>query len=102
MPGAMPAAPAGVSTMCYPIFKKSEGSDRGDSHWHGADGPLKVSRGRPSLDIADRFLDAAVEDGFDILSRFQRRRARGLRPLRLHYRSRPALQQRNRFSSSAL
>ena len=27
-----------------PYFKKSEGSDRGASHWHGGDGPLKVSR----------------------------------------------------------
>ena len=53
-----------------PYFKKSEGSDRGASHWHGGDGPLKVSRGRPSLAIADRFLSATAEDGYSILSDF--------------------------------
>jgi choline dehydrogenase len=53
-----------------PFFKKSEGSDRGESRWHGADGPLKVSRGRPTLEIADRVLEAAVQDGFEIREDF--------------------------------
>jgi choline dehydrogenase len=53
-----------------PYFKRSESSDRGESDWHGAHGELKVSRGRPSLDIASRVLDASVEDGFSVLDDF--------------------------------
>ena len=53
-----------------PFFKKSEGNERGEDHWHGGSGPLKVSRGRPSLAICDRFLEAAVDDGFEIRDDF--------------------------------
>lgn len=53
-----------------PYFRKSEGGDRGESRWHGASGPLKVSRGRPSLDIANRVLAAASEEGFVIRDDF--------------------------------
>lgn len=53
-----------------PCFKRSEGSERGESRWHGASGPLKVSRGRPTLEIADRVLDAADQDGFAIRDDF--------------------------------
>ncbi len=53
-----------------PFFKRSEGNERGESHWHGGDGPLKVSRGRPTLEIADRVLEAAAQDGFEIRDDF--------------------------------
>lgn len=53
-----------------PLFKRSEGSDRGEGPWHGGGGPLKVSRGRPTLAIAQRVLEAAVEDGFPIRDDF--------------------------------
>jgi len=53
-----------------PYFRKSEHSDRGANHWHGASGELRVSRGRPDLGIANRVLDAAAEDGFTILDDF--------------------------------
>lgn len=53
-----------------PYFRRSEGSDRGDSQWHGALGPLKVSRGRPVCEIAERVLEAAAQDGFTIRGDF--------------------------------
>ena len=46
-----------------PYFRKSEDQERGESEYHGAGGPLKVSDLRLRRPIADRFIDAAVETG---------------------------------------
>ncbi len=47
-----------------PLFRRSENSERGASHWHGDAGPLRVTRGRSDLPVCDLFLDAAGTAGF--------------------------------------
>ena len=47
-----------------PFFRKAEGSERGSSEFHGADGPLRVSVGRPIPAICNAFLAAAQAEGF--------------------------------------
>jgi len=46
-----------------PLFKRSERHEDGGSDIHGADGPLAVSNMRAKSDIAEAFIDAAVEMG---------------------------------------
>jgi choline dehydrogenase len=50
-----------------PYFRQSERNERGASELHGGDGPVAVSRGRPDLEICQRFLDAAREEGFPVV-----------------------------------
>ena len=50
-----------------PYFKRSEGSDRGGSNFHGADGPLKVKKGGSDLPIYKSFLRAVSDAGFPIV-----------------------------------
>jgi choline dehydrogenase len=47
-----------------PYFRRSEGSDRGAGDFHGADGPLKVSRARGDNPLYDAFVAAGVAAGF--------------------------------------
>ncbi|HEV7252711.1 MAG TPA: choline dehydrogenase [Mesorhizobium sp.] len=51
---------------CLPYFRRSESSDRGADDFRGDGGPLGVSRGMLSLEIFDRFLEAAAEAGFPV------------------------------------
>ncbi len=46
-----------------PYFKKSEGSERGAGDFHGADGPLKVTKHTSALDCNDAFLKAGEQCG---------------------------------------
>ena len=46
-----------------PLFKRSEGHEDGESEWHGGSGELSVSRIRAKSEIAEAFIDAAVEMG---------------------------------------
>ncbi len=46
-----------------PLFKRSESHEFGETDHHGADGGLSVSLIRARSDIADAFIDAAVEMG---------------------------------------
>lgn len=46
-----------------PYFKKSEDQEMGESHYHGVGGPLKVSNLRLRREIAERFIEAAVQVG---------------------------------------
>jgi choline dehydrogenase len=46
-----------------PYFRKSEDQERGSDAYHGTGGPLKVSDLRLRREIAERFIDAAVEIG---------------------------------------
>jgi choline dehydrogenase len=47
-----------------PYFRRSEGSERGASRWHGESGPIKVRRSRPQAPICAAFLQATSEAGF--------------------------------------
>jgi choline dehydrogenase len=53
-----------------PWFRRSEANERGASAWHGADGPLQVTRGRSSLEICDRIVEAARQAGYPIVEDF--------------------------------
>ena len=46
-----------------PLFKRSERHEEGESDYHGADGGLAVSKMRAKSDIAEAFIEAAVEMG---------------------------------------
>ncbi len=46
-----------------PLFKRSESHELGETEFHGADGGLSVSLIRAKSDIAEAFIDAAVEMG---------------------------------------
>lgn len=47
-----------------PLFRRSEGNARGGNHWHGADGPLKVSDLVSPGVLSRAFIEAAIEAGF--------------------------------------
>ena len=49
-----------------PFFRKAEASERGADDFHGADGPLVVTRSRPVPPICDAFLEAAKAEGFPV------------------------------------
>jgi choline dehydrogenase len=46
-----------------PYFKRSEDNERGESEYHGADGPLSVSESRSRNPMADAFVEAALHAG---------------------------------------
>ena len=46
-----------------PLFKRSESYEGGESEFHGINGGLSVSRIRAKSEIADAFIEAAVEMG---------------------------------------
>ncbi len=50
-----------------PFFRKAENSDRGDSPWHGGEGPLSIRRSRLDLPVGDLFLDAMRDAGFPLV-----------------------------------
>jgi choline dehydrogenase len=47
-----------------PYFRRSERSERGADAFHGGDGPLEVSLGRPVTPICEAFLAAARAEGY--------------------------------------
>ena len=48
-----------------PYFKKAENQERGESEFHGVNGPLSVSDQRIKLDLLDAFIEAAEEHGIE-------------------------------------
>ena len=48
-----------------PYFKKSEDNERGESEYHGVGGPLAVSESRSNNPMADAWVEAAAEVGFE-------------------------------------
>ncbi|MGQ0537370.1 MAG: GMC family oxidoreductase [Gemmatimonadaceae bacterium] len=46
-----------------PYFRKSEANSRGESHYHGASGPLAVSDQRDPNELSHAFVEAAAEAG---------------------------------------
>lgn len=49
-----------------PYFRRAERSERGADHYHGADGPLDVTRSRPVPPICDALLRAAAACGYPV------------------------------------
>lgn len=47
-----------------PYFKATQHQERGESEYHGVDGPLNVAESRSKLDIFDDFITAAEQAGF--------------------------------------
>lgn len=50
-----------------PLFRKSETNERGSGAYHGADGPLQVTRGSPEMPITALFLKSTAHAGYPIL-----------------------------------
>ena len=46
-----------------PYFKRAEGNQRGDSEWHGGQGPLQVAEQQSPRPIAEAFIRAAMACG---------------------------------------
>jgi len=46
-----------------PYFKRSEENERGESEWHGVDGPVRVCDGRARSELAQAFIASAVAAG---------------------------------------
>jgi choline dehydrogenase-like flavoprotein len=53
-----------------PFFRRSEGNIRGESEYHGADGPLTVSDCEPQYPLSKVFVRAAAEAGFPLTDDF--------------------------------
>ncbi len=57
------ALPAWTFAQCLPYFKRCESSDRGESQWRGAQGPLGVTKGRLQNPLFDALLLAGEQSG---------------------------------------
>ena len=57
------ALPDWTFARCLPYFKRCESSDRGESQWRGAQGPLGVSQGRLQNPLFDALLVAGEQSG---------------------------------------
>ena len=57
------ALPAWTFAQCLPYFKRCESSDRGESQWRGAQGPLGVTQGRLQNPLFDALLLAGDQSG---------------------------------------
>ncbi|HEY3696811.1 GMC family oxidoreductase [Phenylobacterium sp.] len=55
-----------------PYFRCSEANERGEDAWHGGSGPLAVTKGRSSLGICERILQAADQAGYPRVEDFAR------------------------------
>jgi choline dehydrogenase len=75
-------ARAGASGWSYndllPYFLKSEENERGDTRWHGRQGPLSVRDSRSGLSDFDWFVDAAIEAGHQRNSDFNGESQKGV------------------------
>jgi choline dehydrogenase-like flavoprotein len=60
-----------------PFFKKAEDQERGESEYHGAGGPLRVSDQPVRWELAERWLAAAVEAGLPANADFNGERQDG-------------------------
>jgi choline dehydrogenase-like flavoprotein len=61
-----------------PYFRGQEGNQRFDNEAHGADGPLKVSDARYTVDVADRFVRAMQRRGLPFAADFNAGTLRGV------------------------
>jgi len=57
------ALPTWTFSQCLPYFKRCESSDRGESQWRGAQGPLGVTKGRLQNPLFDALLLAGEQSG---------------------------------------
>ncbi|XP_045241994.2 choline dehydrogenase, mitochondrial isoform X2 [Macaca fascicularis] len=51
---------------CLPYFRKAQGHELGASRYRGADGPLRVSRGKTNHPLHCAFLEAAQQAGYPL------------------------------------
>jgi choline dehydrogenase len=78
-----------------PYFKRSEGFEGGADPYHGADGPLHVSRASSKNPIFKAFVDAGAEAGYRRTSDFNGLQQEGFGPYQL------TIKDGKRWSSSA-
>jgi choline dehydrogenase len=53
-----------------PYFKRVENNERGTNPYHGAEGPLRVTRGRRTSELCDIFMEAGRQAGHKISEDF--------------------------------
>lgn len=53
-----------------PYFKRVEANERGTNPYHGADGPLRVTRGRRTSALCDMFVEAGKQAGHKLSDDF--------------------------------
>ena len=70
----------GAGKMFYPYFKKAENNESIINELHGNDGPLFVSNSRAKNEVANAFVDAAVELGFQYNDDFNGLEQEGVGP----------------------
>jgi choline dehydrogenase len=61
-----------------PYFKRAESNERGESEFHGAEGPMKVSEGRSRNALVDAMLEAARAAGHEANPDFNGARQEGV------------------------
>ena len=61
-----------------PYFTRSEANERGESQFHGADGPMSVSDGRSMHPLVDTMLEAARQAGHEANPDFNGARQEGV------------------------
>jgi choline dehydrogenase len=66
-----------------PYFKRAEAFDGGADPWHGADGPLKVSRAATPNPIYRASIEAGAQAGFPLTSDFNGFQQEGFGPYQL-------------------
>ena len=61
-----------------PYFKRAEHNERGATAYHGADGPVRVNRGRYPNPLYDAFIEAGVQAGYPYCEDFNGHQQEGV------------------------
>ena len=66
---------------CLPYFRKAETRDAGANEYHGAEGPLPVTRSMPSNPLFEAFIESGVAAGFERTDDLNGYRQEGFAPM---------------------
>ena len=66
---------------CLPYFTKAETRDTGADPYHGGEGPLPVTRARPSNPLFEAFIESGVDAGFERTDDLNGYRQEGFGPM---------------------
>jgi choline dehydrogenase len=67
---AQSGLPAWSAERVLPYFRRSEANERGADAFHGADGPLRVTRPSPWSELSRAFVEAGGQAGFPLTADF--------------------------------
>ena len=66
---------------CLPYFRKAETRDAGANEYHGAEGPLPVTRSMPNNPLFEAFIESGVAAGFERTDDLNGYRQEGFAPM---------------------